>query len=91
MDSVKQFCTKVFQSDPQLARPRNSTAGRAWNRQKRFAKALGKEAGRPTLVMDVGRLMGGLVGQSESNVRVPWKSSTRWRRRSCSLTNLRKR
>ncbi|MDB4794463.1 AAA family ATPase, partial [Pirellulaceae bacterium] len=34
-----------------------------------FAKALGKETGRPTLVMDIGRLMGGLVGQTESNVR----------------------
>ncbi|QDV37534.1 AAA family ATPase [Tautonia plasticadhaerens] len=34
-----------------------------------FAKALGNETGRPTLVMDVGALMGSLVGQTEANIR----------------------
>jgi SpoVK/Ycf46/Vps4 family AAA+-type ATPase len=34
-----------------------------------FAKALGNETGRPTLVLDVGTLMGSLVGQTESNIR----------------------
>ena len=34
-----------------------------------FAKALGKETGRPTLVLDVGALMGSLVGETERNVR----------------------
>ncbi len=34
-----------------------------------FAKALGKETGRPTLVLDIGALMGSLVGQTEQNVR----------------------
>lgn len=34
-----------------------------------FAKCLGKETGRPTLVLDIGALMGSLVGQTESNVR----------------------
>ena len=34
-----------------------------------FAKALGKETGRPTLVLDIGALMGSLVGQSEANIR----------------------
>jgi SpoVK/Ycf46/Vps4 family AAA+-type ATPase len=34
-----------------------------------FAKALGQETGRPTLVLDVGALMGSLVGQTEQNVR----------------------
>ena len=34
-----------------------------------FAKALGKETGRPTLVLDIGALMGSLVGQTEGNVR----------------------
>ena len=34
-----------------------------------FAKALGQETGRPTIVLDVGALMGSLVGQSEQNVR----------------------
>ena len=34
-----------------------------------FCKALGNETGRPTLVLDVGTLLGSLVGQTEANVR----------------------
>jgi hypothetical protein len=34
-----------------------------------FARALGNETGRPTLVLDIGALMGSLVGQTEQNVR----------------------
>ncbi|MCA9190687.1 MAG: AAA family ATPase [Planctomycetales bacterium] len=34
-----------------------------------FAKALGFETGRPVLTLDVGQLMGSLVGQSEANIR----------------------
>src|SRR5208282_3762528 len=34
-----------------------------------FAKALGNETGRPTLLLDIGALMGSLVGQSEANLR----------------------
>ncbi len=34
-----------------------------------FAKALGSETGRPTLVLDIGSLMGSLVGQTEQRTR----------------------
>jgi SpoVK/Ycf46/Vps4 family AAA+-type ATPase len=34
-----------------------------------FAKALGNETGRPTLVLDVGALFGSLVGETERRVR----------------------
>jgi hypothetical protein len=34
-----------------------------------FAKALGNETGRPTLLLDVGSLYGSLVGATEANVR----------------------
>jgi SpoVK/Ycf46/Vps4 family AAA+-type ATPase len=34
-----------------------------------FCKALGNETGRPTLILDVGSLLGSLVGQSEANIR----------------------
>jgi hypothetical protein len=37
--------------------------------KSQFAKCLGHETGRPTLILDIGALMGSLVGQSESNVR----------------------
>jgi SpoVK/Ycf46/Vps4 family AAA+-type ATPase len=41
--------------------------------KSQFAKALGNETGRPTVVLDVGALLGSLVGQSESNVRAALK------------------
>jgi len=34
-----------------------------------FAKALGNETGRPTLTLDIGALMGSLVGQTEERTR----------------------
>jgi hypothetical protein len=34
-----------------------------------FCKALGREVGRPVLILDVGSLMGSLVGQSEERTR----------------------
>ena len=34
-----------------------------------FCKALGQETGRPTLIMDIGALMGSLVGSTEANIR----------------------
>ncbi len=37
--------------------------------KSQFCKALGKEAGRPVLVLDVGSLLGSLVGQSEERTR----------------------
>jgi len=38
-----------------------------------FAKALGNEVGRPTIVLDIGGLLGSLVGQSEANLRTALK------------------
>lgn len=37
--------------------------------KSQFAKALGHETGRPTLTLDIGALLGSLVGQTEQNVR----------------------
>ena len=34
-----------------------------------FAKALGNEVGRPTILLDLGKLKGGLVGQTEERTR----------------------
>ena len=34
-----------------------------------FCKALGNETGRPTLMLDIGSLMGSLVGATEQNIR----------------------
>jgi hypothetical protein len=37
--------------------------------KSQFCKALGREVGRPVLTLDVGQLMGSLVGQSEERTR----------------------
>ena len=73
LESLKSFCSKTMQRqgnpDP-LRRPRGvlllSPPGCG---KSAFAKALGNETGRPTLVLDVGSLMGSLVGETEANIR----------------------
>jgi hypothetical protein len=37
--------------------------------KSQFAKCLGSEVGRPTLILDIGSLMGSLVGSTEANIR----------------------
>lgn len=70
MDSVKDFCKRVLRSSSKSAGPKGILLlGVPGSGKSAFAKALGKETGRPTIVMDIGRLMGGLVGQTEGNVR----------------------
>lgn len=75
LDSLKQFCRRAMRprpttDDSKRDRPRGvlllSPPGCG---KSQFAKALGNETNRPTLVLDIGALLGSLVGQSESNVR----------------------
>ena len=77
LDNLKAFCLRAMrrQSDGTVSnRPRGvlllSPPGCG---KSQFAKALGNETGRPTVVLDVGALLGSLVGQSESNVRAALK------------------
>lgn len=37
--------------------------------KSQFAKSLGDEVNRPTIILDIGALMGGIVGQTEANAR----------------------
>ena len=73
LDAIKAFCTKAMtrQGDTNpLKRPRGvMLLGVPGTGKSAFAKALGNETGRPTLILDVGALMGSLVGQTESNIR----------------------
>jgi len=72
LEALKSFCARALRPGRQnpLARPRGvlqlSPPGCG---KSAFCKALGNETGRPTLLLDVGALMGSLVGQTESNVR----------------------
>src|SRR5262249_8110594 len=65
----KDFCQRVL-AGSKTVRPRGVLLlGVSGTGKSAFAKALGNETGRPTLVLDVGSLMASLVGASEANLR----------------------
>ena len=72
LDAIKGFCRQALATrtadDPVHARG-IMLLGVPGTGKSAFSKALGNETGRPTLTLDVGALMGSLVGQTESNVR----------------------
>jgi len=70
--SVKAFCKRSLlggRREPHRRARGVLLLGVPGTGKSAFAKALGRETGRPTLVLDVGALLGSLVGQSEENVR----------------------
>jgi predicted AAA+ superfamily ATPase len=71
LHGVKGFCTKALAARKTgRAKARGILLlGVPGTGKSAFAKALGNETGRPTLVLDVGSLMGGLVGATEQNTR----------------------
>ncbi len=73
LSALKAFCKRSLlqpSRDNPLKRPRGvlllSPPGCG---KSQFCKALGQEVGRPVLILDVGSLMGSLVGQSEERTR----------------------
>ncbi|MBR9803341.1 AAA family ATPase [bacterium] len=73
LSALKAFCKRAMLNPARgnpLKRPRGvlllSPPGCG---KSQFCKALGKEVGRPVLTLDVGSLMGSLVGQSEERTR----------------------
>lgn len=73
LEAVKAFCQRSLRhraNRTAAVRPRGilllSPPGCG---KSQFCKALGNETGRPTLVLDIGNLLGSLVGQSEANIR----------------------
>ncbi len=70
LDALKGFCTKALSGQNPRARPRGILLlGVPGTGKSAFAKALGNQTGRPTLVLDIGSLMGGIVGTTEANTR----------------------
>ncbi len=78
LEALKAFCTRALRRRDDSSHGRASDAVRPRGTlllsppgcgKSAFAKALGNELNRPTLVLDVGSLLGSLVGQSEANVR----------------------
>jgi hypothetical protein len=73
LDAMKSFCLRAMRfrggGDP-LRHPRGVLLlGVPGSGKSAFAKALGHETGRPTVILDIGSLMGSLVGQTEHNIR----------------------
>lgn len=73
LENLKAFtkrCLLQTNRESPLKRPRGVLLlGVPGTGKSAFAKCLGKETGRPTLVLDIGSLMGSLVGQTEANIR----------------------
>ena len=71
LGALKSFCSRALRPGrPEGARARGVLLlGPPGSGKSAFSKALGCETGRPTLILDVGTLLGSLVGQSEANIR----------------------
>lgn len=69
---LKTFCleTLAHREENPLFRPKGvMLMGVSGGGKSLFAKALGREVNRPTLICDIGAVMGRYVGQSEENIR----------------------
>jgi hypothetical protein len=72
LSALKAFCKRslLHSANRNKTKPRGVLLlGVPGTGKSAFAKALGKETGRPTLILDLGSLYGSLVGQTEQNVR----------------------
>lgn len=70
LDAVKAFCSKALATASVKARPRGVLLlGVPGTGKSALAKALGNEMNRPTLMLDIGSLMGSLVGETEARTR----------------------
>ena len=70
MNALKAFCrTALTNASPTAEAKGTLLLGPGGVGKSSFARALGAEVNRPTLTLDVGALMGGLVGATEENAR----------------------
>lgn len=70
LTNLKDFCRGALRPGVKQVKPRGVLLlGVSGTGKSQFCKALGFETGRPTLMLDIGSLMGSLVGQSEGNLR----------------------
>lgn len=73
LDALKAFCKRALRPRPKNAQAIQSRGVLLLSPpgcgKSAFCKALGNETGRPTVILDIGSLLGSLVGQSEQNIR----------------------
>jgi ATPase family protein associated with various cellular activities (AAA) len=69
LTNLKDFCRRALAAGKSIKARGVLLLGVSGTGKSAFAKALGNETGRPTLTLDIGSLMGSLVGQTEGNFR----------------------
>jgi hypothetical protein len=69
LGNLKDFCRRALATRKTVKARGVLLLGVPGSGKSCFARALGNEMGRPTLVLDVGALYGSLVGATEANVR----------------------
>jgi hypothetical protein len=67
--NLKEFCRRALAPGKSVRARGVLLLGVPGTGKSAFAKALGTETGRPTLLLDIGALMGSLVGQTEQRIR----------------------
>jgi len=75
LEPLKNFCLGIMQpqDDPLVRAKGVILLGVQGSGKSAFAKALGNETGRVTIIADLGAWMGGIVGKSEENTRMALK------------------
>jgi hypothetical protein len=67
---MKSFCLRALRGRSRKAEPRGVLVlGVPGTGKSEFARRLGNEVGLPTILVDLGRLKGGLVGETERRTR----------------------
>jgi hypothetical protein len=69
LPSIKEFCRRALRMNKSVNPRGLLLLGVPGSGKSCFAKALGNETGRPTLILDMGALYGSLVGATEANIR----------------------
>lgn len=69
MSVVKDFCRRSLQADRSTKARGTLLLSPPGCGKSQFCRALGNEVGRPVLTLDIGKLMGSLVGETERNIR----------------------
>jgi hypothetical protein len=69
LTNLKDFCRRALRPGRSVQARGVLLLGEPGSGKSCFARALGNETGRPTLLLDVGSLYGSLVGATEANVR----------------------
>lgn len=67
--SLKDFCRRALRPGQRVQAKGVLLLGVPGTGKSAFARALGSETERPTLILDVGSLYGSLVGTTEANIR----------------------